>query len=179
MPDEPRAQAETRDDHENIPKDENGVPVFFILPPSIRAKYERRLSGFERAWNATKDPAFFRQAFALSHLHRQPTPRWLYEAGDAIAAGRRTRRHDEHYLDGQRHLRRYQIVRAFRKAGLSLDKALDKACERLGEMGAAAARSTIEDSYDRIRRELQANRFGFYKPLVHGRYRTINGRPVE
>jgi hypothetical protein len=183
MPDELRAQGPTEtpgcDCHENIPKDENGVPIFFILPPDIRAKYERRLSGFERAWNATKDPAYFRQALAWNHLHRQPTSRWLYEAGDAIAAERRTRQHDERYLDRQRHFLRYEIVRAFREAGLTLDEALDKACERLGGMGAAASRSTVADSYDRIRRELRTNRFGRYKPLVHGRYRTINGRPVE
>jgi hypothetical protein len=182
MPKEPRPQAPTEtagcDCHEGIPRDSDGVPTYFILPPADRAKYEERMSGLKQAWDATRDPAYFREAFTWSFLYRQPTPRWLYEAGDTIAAGRRTKQHDERYLDGQRHLLRYEMVRAFREAGWTEDEALDKACERLREMGAAASRSTIEDSYDRIWRELQAKRFGRYKPLVQPRFRTIKGRPV-
>jgi hypothetical protein len=183
MPEEPRAQAPTEtagcDCHENIPKDENGDPIFLILPPAMRAKYEKRMAGLERAWNATKDPAYFREANAWAHIYRQPTPRWLYEAGDALAAGRRTKQHDERYLDAQRHRLRYETVRDFREAGWTEDEALDKAVEELKGTIAFAARSTIKGSYDRMKREFKAKRFGHYKPLVHGRFRTINGRPVE
>jgi hypothetical protein len=182
MPEGPRPQAPTEtagcDCHENIPKDANGDPIFLILPPGDRAKYEKRMASLKQAWAATEDPAYFREATTLQFIHRQPTPRWLYEAGDAIAAGRRTRQHDEQYLDGQRHLRRYTTVRAFREAGYTEDAALDKAVEELARTGHAAARTTIKDSYDRIRRELQAGRYGRYQPLVQPRFRTKEGRPV-
>jgi hypothetical protein len=182
MPDEPRAQAPTDlpgcDCHEGIPRDDTGVPTYFILPPDLRAYYEEKLAGFERAWNATKDPAYYRQANAWNHFHRQPQPRWLYEAGDAIAAGRRSKNDDKRYLKNQRHLIRYETVRVFRAAGWTEDEALDKAREELARMGAAASRYTIKDSYDRMKREFKAKRFGHYKPLAHGRFRTINGRPA-
>jgi hypothetical protein len=182
MPEESHAQAPTEtpgcDCHEGIPRDNAGLPTYFILPPDMRAKYEERLAGFERAWNATKDPAYFRQALAWNHNYRQPTPQWLFEAGDAIAAGRRTKQHDERYLDAMRHLERYRTVRAFREAGWTEDEALDKAIEELARKGLAASRYTIKDSYDRMKREYKAKRHGRYKPLVHGRYRTINGRPA-
>jgi hypothetical protein len=184
MPDEIRDQAPPEtpgcDCHEGIPRDADGVPTYFILPPTVRAGYEERLAGFERAWNTTKDPAYFREANAWVYLHRQPTPRWLYEAGDAIASGRRTRDHDNRYLAGQRHLIRYETVRAFREAGWTEDEALDKAVEELARRGLAAARLTIKDSYDRMRRELQAGRFPRYKPLLRAdRFRTVNGQPVK
>jgi C4-dicarboxylate-specific signal transduction histidine kinase len=183
MPEEPHPQAPTElpgcDCHENILKDANGDPIFLILPPAIRAKYEERLSGFEQAWNATKDPAYFREANAWAHFHRQPTPRWLFEAGDEVAAGRRTKQHDERYLDAMRHWMRYQTVRAFREAGCTEDEALDKACKELERRRAAVSKYTIKDSYDRIKREFKAKRHGRYKPFLHGRFRTINGRPVE
>jgi hypothetical protein len=182
MPEDPHAQAPTEiagcDCHEGIPRDSAGVPTYFILPPADRAKYGERMSDLKQAWDATRDPAYFREAFTWSFLYRQPTPRWLYEAGDAIAAGRRTKQHDEQYLDGQRHLVRYETVRAFREAGCSEDEALDKAVEDLARRGQAASRYTVKDSYDRIWRELQGGRFGRYQPLVQPRFRTKEGRPV-
>ena len=141
MPEKSRPQAPTEtagcDCHENIPKDANGDPIFLILPPGIRAKYEERMSGLEQAWAATKDPAYFREANSLgAFLYRQPTPRWLYEAGDAIAAGRRTKQHDEKYLDGQRpFLVRYTTVHAYREESCTEDEALDKACAELRTNG--------------------------------------------
>jgi hypothetical protein len=182
MSDEIRAQAPPEspgcDCHENIPKDENGVPIFFILPPAERAYYEERLAGFEKAWHATRDPAFYRQANAWNYLHRQPPPRWLYDAGDEIAAERRTKQHDERYLDAMRHLNRYEMVRAFIAAGWDEKQAIDKACEELERRGAAASWYTIADSYRKVLRELKVGRFGHYKPFVHGRFRTIDGRPA-
>jgi hypothetical protein len=155
MPEESHLQAPTEnagcDYHENIPKDANGDPIFLILPLGIRVRYEERMAGLKQAWAATKDPAYFREAFTWSFLYRQPTPRWLYEAGDAIAAGRRTKQHDEKYLDGQRHLVRYTTVRAYREESCTEDEAFDKACAELEQMGQAASRYTIKDSYDRIK----------------------------
>jgi hypothetical protein len=78
-----------------------------------------------------------------------------------------------------RHRMRYEMVRDFRAAGWTLDEALDKAVEALARRGLAASRSTIENSYNRMKRELKAKRHGRYKPLANERFRTINGRPVE
>jgi hypothetical protein len=179
MPEESRRQSPNCDCHEGIPRDSEGVPTYFILPPADRAYYEERLAGFEKAWKATKDPAWFAHASKWADIFRQPHPPWLSEAGQTVAAGTRTKQHDERYLDGQRHLIRYQTVRAFREAGGTEDEALDKAVEELAKKGFAASRSTIKGSYDRMKRELKAKRFGRYKPFANERFRTVNGRPVE
>jgi hypothetical protein len=163
MPNEPRAQvpAETPgcDCHENIPKDANGNPVFLILPPHDRARYEEWMAEYEQAWRTTKDPIYFRAASTVNFIHRQPQPRWLYEAGDEIAAGRRTKRHEQRYLDALRHCLRYETVSHLRAEGLTLEEALTKAGEKLERMGLAASRYTIEDSYDRMVREIRASRY--------------------
>jgi hypothetical protein len=96
-----------------------------------------------------------------------------------VAAGRRIKDNDRRYRKNQGHLIRYETVCAFRAAGFTEDEALNKAVEELARSGQAAARSTIKDSYDRMKREFKAKRFGHYKPLVQGRFRTINGRRVE
>ena len=139
----------------------------------MRADYEQTMAEFQRAWLATKDPAYFREAFAWAHYHRQPIPPWLFKAGDAIAAKRRTKGHNKRHLANMRHLIRYETVRDFRAANLSEDAALDAACKHLEKIGFAAARPTIEDSYDKIKRELKANRSGHYQPLFNGRFGAV------
>jgi hypothetical protein len=183
MPDELHAQAPTEtlgcDCHEGIPRDSAGVPTYFILPPADRAYYEEKLAGFEKAWEATKDPAWFAHASAWADLFRQPHPPWLSKASQMVAARQRTKDDDRRYRKNQSHLLRYQTVRAHREAGCSEDEALDRAVKELAKIrGEAAARSTIEDSYNRMKREFKAKRFGYYKPFVQGRFRTINGRPA-
>jgi hypothetical protein len=159
--------------HEGIPRDSDGVPTYVILPPPDRAYYEERLASFERAWNATKDPAYYRQANTWVGCFRQPHPPWLIEAGDMLAAGQRTPKHDEDYADAQRHFLRYQRVRDHIAAGLDEDRAISKAIEELAKMQAAASWYTVRDSYKKVLRELQANGLGRYTPFVHGRFRTV------
>jgi hypothetical protein len=184
MSDKHRVQAPAErpggDCHENIPKDADGNPIFLILPSDKRAKYERKMANHERAWHATKDPAYAVEAMMWARAYRQPLPGWLYAASIAIATKRRTKRDEERYFDAMRHRKRYETVCAFRAAGLTLEKALDKAVGELAKGRAAASRSTIEASYKRVQRELRANRSGWYQPLRHvWRLQTINTEPLS
>jgi hypothetical protein len=54
-----------------------------------------------------------------------------------------------------RHLTRYRVVRDLRREGLSKSAALDRAVQVLAETGQVVARDTIEDSYDRVRRDFR------------------------
>jgi hypothetical protein len=163
------------DCHEGIPRDGDGIPTYFILPPVDRAYYEERLASFERAWNATKDPAYYRQANTWVGCFRQPHPPWLIQAGDVLAAKKRTPKHDEDYADAQRHFRRHEIVRDLVAAGWKEEAAFAEASARLKKMGIRGSASrTIEDSYRKVLREFKAGRNGRYKPLAHERFRAIN-----
>ena len=54
-----------------------------------------------------------------------------------------------------RHVQRYCSVRDLRQKGHTKDRALDLAVAKLEAADAAAARRTIEDSYDRVNRDLR------------------------
>ena len=100
-------------DYEGIPIDAEGVPTYFRLSPGMRVNYEQRLAGIERAWNATKDPAFAREANAWAAIHRQPHPSWLNEANDTMVAELRagSSKYDNNFKDNQAHFIRYEQVR--------------------------------------------------------------------
>jgi hypothetical protein len=74
-----------------IPHDADGVPIFFVLPSDLRARYDRKLARCERGWLATEDPNFAIEAFILTHLHRHPTiTRFWKELARAIRVAIRT-----------------------------------------------------------------------------------------
>ena len=66
--------------HRDIPKDENGDPIFLILPDGVRASYERKLRSAKAAWLATGDVGALRQAAVFIRTHRQPGPDWFFDA---------------------------------------------------------------------------------------------------
>jgi hypothetical protein len=100
-------------DYTGIPLNSDGTPTIFLLPSGTRAYYEERLASFEKAWNATKDPAYYRQANKWTRIFRQPQPDWLAEAGDMLAAELRAKSpsFDERYEDNQKHFVRFMWVR--------------------------------------------------------------------
>jgi hypothetical protein len=73
---------------------------------------------------------------------------------DIIMKGR-TDQAAERFRDRMRHVQRYRCVRDLRQKKHSRERALDLAVAALEAKGEGAARSTIADSYDRVRRDLK------------------------
>ena len=80
-------------DYSDVPRDDEGNPVLFILPTGLREQYEERMTACEEGWRATEDPRFVSNAVAWVRIYRQTIPAWLDEAVRVLAEGRRTLRH--------------------------------------------------------------------------------------
>jgi len=93
-----------------------------------------------------------------------------------LAMGRRSKKQAERFRESRRHLERYTLVRELRKAGATLEKAVDLAAKRLVGSDAAAATDTIEKSYKNVKSNLKVGRldkyFNFFN-LKDKRYRDL------
>ena len=176
------------DDHRGIPRDANGDPIFLILPPVMRARYDEKLALCETAWREG-EPLAVAEAATLSHLYRQPIPSWIERAIIDLAMARRSKRQAKRHVDSIIHLQRYEAVRDFKAGGMlvagteirlppatSWDAAYDSASEMLAGTPMAGDADTMKASYCRVRRDLKARRFGKYFTLKDWRYRN-NGKP--
>jgi hypothetical protein len=52
------------DPHKHVPKDVDGNPVFLVLPPGVKASYDRKMRNCEAGWQATGDPWAVAEAHA-------------------------------------------------------------------------------------------------------------------
>jgi hypothetical protein len=153
--------------HSGIPLDADGVPIFFILPPELRAKYEKKLARCEAGWRATSDPLFVREALLLTYLHRQLSLLWPIEPACDLIAGQRTKGdHTRAYNAAIRRMR-YEAVRDARgggpkHGGLSWEKAYKRAAEVLAPTRAAAEPSTMKMHYNEVKSDLKNGRGGLY-----------------
>ena len=95
---------------------------------------------------------------------RQLTPDWLVDAIGELIMRNRTRDTAERFKERMRHVQRYRCVRDLRqkrpnKDGVlecfTKDQALKLATAKLNTAGDAATQRTIEDSYDRVNRDLK------------------------
>jgi hypothetical protein len=123
--DNQRVMEQANDDHRGIPRDADGNPVFLILPPGMRASYERKMAKCEAGWRATGDPAFLTEAEILTYLHRQVSPLWLTETNIALNAKRRTKGYAKRAIEAHIRWMRYDAVRTAKEDGLRwlLDRA--------------------------------------------------------
>jgi hypothetical protein len=80
---------------------------------------------------------------------------WIEAAAVDVIADRRTPQQAERHRELMRHLMRYKVVRDLRRRGLTKDAALDRAVVMFAEMQGTVTRDTIEDSYDRVRRDIR------------------------
>jgi hypothetical protein len=135
------------DDHSEIPRDSNGLPIYFILPPGVLASYKRRLSYCERGWAATGDPAFVAEALIWTFLHRQPMTLWLAEAAVTLVLARRTKMQANRTLARRVQWMRFDAVRIAKEDGLRwLETRIEDATKLIADLrkkGADAER--IED----------------------------------
>ena len=173
--------------HEFIPKDANGDPVFFILPPEIRADYDRKMSTCETGWRETGDPLFAAEAITWVTSFRQVPPPWLDDAVYAVAIKRRTPSQAKAARERAAHVMRYMAVH-FAK---TRDKKLDglpiswEAAYAHAEKVTATSWETCRQSYMSVKRDLEAGRGGLYampkmqnrKPPIVGVRRKLRARP--
>ena len=128
--------------------------------PELELKnFQQKQAEYEAAWRATSDPLVLREALLNAHGYLQfPMDLdWLMTTmGDFVTKSRmkgKRRGRDsqtvERFQERMRHVQRYRCVRDLLQKNHTKECALDLAAERL-----AAARPTIEDSYDLVNRDL-------------------------
>ena len=153
--------AET-DPHDGIPTDENGVPIFFVLPPAARAKYERKMERCERGWRTSGDPAFVSEAQIHIDLHRQPPPLWLSEAIIELCAKRRTKGYATDAYNAAVRQMRYEAVLEAQRRGMSWEAAYATAAEALAGTRAKGEALTMKAAYVDVVRDLKNGRTDRY-----------------
>jgi hypothetical protein len=140
---------------DDIPRRVRDRPSFAPLSPEDEQEFLRKQAGFEAAYRATGDPQALCQAFLHVYASRQTPPHWVvWDILNALVEGR-TDEEAERYRELLRHVQRYIVIRDLRRSGHTMASALDQAEESLAQQRAAAARRTIEDSYYRVRRDLE------------------------
>jgi hypothetical protein len=162
------------DDHQGIPRDTDGNPIFLILPPGLQVQYEKRMAPCERAWRAG-EPLAVAEATTWTHIHRQQIPKWLEQAVVELARGRRSQRQAKQHVEARIRLQRYMTVRDL-KERFSWPEAYEKAADLLKRKVAAGSADTMKADYCKVQRDLKAGRSGKYFQLKDYRYR-LNGDP--
>jgi hypothetical protein len=151
-----------RDPHRDVPKDEDGDPIFLVLPDGVRASYERKMAKCKAGWQATGDPAFVSEAEVHAHLHRQPKPLWHTEAVIELCAKRRTKGYATRVLNAAVKWQRFDAVREAKRSGMTWDEAYEEAAKRLRGATASGEASTMKDTYVEVAADLKNGRGGRY-----------------
>jgi hypothetical protein len=147
---------------EKIGRDKREAPSMAVIyvgsfPPDPETElknFQRKQAEYEAAYRRTREPLAVHEALLHATAAGQLTPPWLVAAvGDIIMRGR-TDQMAERFREGMRHVRRYRCVRDLRRSHTK-DRALDLAVAALQATDAAAARSTIEHSYNLVSRDLK------------------------
>ena len=173
------------DDHAGIPRDANGDPVFLILPPVMRARYDEKMAQCESAWREGESLAVA-EAIVLACIYRQPISSWLADAVVQLAVRRRTKTQAKRHREAQKNFARYSLVRDLKvgipglygpdDAGLTWPDAWNEASRLLEGTLAKGDDDTIKRAYADVKRDLKAGRSGKYFTLKDWRYRN-NGKP--
>jgi hypothetical protein len=164
------------DPHYHIPRDANGLPIFFILEPGVRRRYDQRLARCEQGWRATGNPGFVKEAQIWVHLHRQPPPLWLSEAVIALAERRQGKGHTKRATRAAIRLMRYQAMLSAPPPGRCCDlqtgrvvtwpDARADAARRLAKGPARGGVGAVKADYERVKKDLEQGRGGLYlQPL--------------
>jgi len=146
--------------HPGIPCDADGIPIFFVLPPSIKARYDEKMRRCEARWRATSDPAFVSEALRLTGWHRQPPASWVVEAACDLITARRTKEHTTRAHNAAVRLRRYEAVRAARAGGLTWEEAYKRAAEDLARVPDVRCKpASMKAAYKTVKRDLRQGHF--------------------
>jgi hypothetical protein len=123
------------------------------LAPDEEQEFRSTQAKYEAAYR-NGEPRALLDAFVHVWWSRQTLPRWLVPALGEFIAGAQTGKDAERFRERMRHVRRYICVRDLRRKH-TRDEALNLAVTMLQGDGAFGSRSTIEDSYDRVRKDLE------------------------
>jgi hypothetical protein len=137
------------------------------FPPDPKAdaeNFQRKQAEYEAAYRRTEEPFVLVEALWHAQAAQQLTPDWLVTAAGNAIMGNRAKDTAERFKERMRHVRRYRCIRDLRqkrpnKDGvlecLTKDQALKLATAKLEAAGDTATQRTIEDSYDRVNRDLK------------------------
>jgi hypothetical protein len=138
-------------------------PTYTKLSPDEEQAFHREQTEYEAAYRRTGEPLALWEA--LSHVYRsgQTVPDWLRTAFFEFVTTATANEKTERYRERLRHVGRYICVRDLRETvnkrtgkKHTKDGALDEAVLKLqGMPEGGVSRSTIEDSYDTVRRSLE------------------------
>jgi hypothetical protein len=164
-----RGWPDADDGHAGIPRDDaGGNPVFLILPPAMRAEYERKLAACEAGWQATRDPAAVMEAMILAACYRQPIQfqSWTIEAACAALGKRRTKGYVTRHHYATIRWMRYTAVRD--SVARTWPARYEDAANKLANTPAAADALTMKEDYARVARDLREGRGAqyFYTPKI-------------
>jgi hypothetical protein len=161
------------DDHAGIPRDANGDPIFLILPPVMRARYDGKMAQCESAWREGESLAVA-EAIALARIYRQPISSWLADAVTQLAVRRRTKAQAKRQREAQKSFARYTLVRDLmlgipglypKAADITWPEAYVEASRLLKGTLAGGDEDTMKRSYADVRRDLKNGRGGKYYVL--------------
>src|SRR5262245_45266527 len=146
----------------DIPPEVIARATFRKLSPDDEQAFLREQAEYEAAYRRTGEPLALWEA--LSHVHRsgQTVPDWLRMAFFKFVIGATTDEKVERYRERNRHVQRYRCVRDLRETvnkhtgkKHTKDEALDEAVLKQQGTAEGGSRSTIEESYDRVRKSLR------------------------
>jgi hypothetical protein len=127
----------------------------FPFDPETELKnFQRKQAEYEAAYRHTGEPLALYEALLHARAAQQLTPDWLMEAVGTIIMRSRTDQTVERFKERMRHVQRYRCVRDLRRGHTKHD-ALDLAFATLKATDAAGKWSTIEHSYDLVKRDLR------------------------
>ena len=139
---------------DDIPRRVRDRPSFAALAPEAEQEFLHEQAGFEAAYRTTGDPQVLVHALLQVYSLRQTLPKWVvWDLLNAVIE-QRTDEVAERDRERMRHVQRYIVIRDLRRSGHTVVSALDQAEESLAQQRAAASRRTIEDSYYRVRGDL-------------------------
>jgi hypothetical protein len=137
-------------------------PDFFILPPPIKALYERRLRTAKRTWLVTGDTGALREAAYHIKHHGQPMPDWFFDAVVTILTSMRSVNDVKRAQFAVIHSQRYQVVRdqIADAAVAGIELSIDKVCARVAdafneELGSF---DDVKKSYFKVKAALKQGR---------------------
>lgn len=164
----PHEQADRAQGHPpDIPPEIADRPRYAELTPDEERTFLQELAGYEAAYRQTGDPLPLWKALCHIEQSGQTVPHWLTDAFFRVVMRTTTdgeiRRARERWLAA----RRYKCVRDLRRKGYTKDRALNQAVIELQSEGdevkrrskrQGVSRDTIEDSYDKVRKDLKRRR---------------------
>jgi len=147
-----------------------------VLPPKVKADYDRQIAACETAWRATDESVAVAEAITLSYLFRQVVPAWVETAAVSVIIDQRTAEQARRHRESMRHMFRYMYVHSFRQSGVPLREAAERAKEVLNGTGIANVTvDEIIESYKKVRRDIEAGRQAEYFFLKDPRYFNVDG----